>query len=191
MGRYAYGGRPTCEECKSIDIRRLHREKSLQPGCRISWSWSRNGKATGNISIEAEDDAIVLNYRTRRNDAEWKDIRQRIPIMWTGCALGGRRPWFICSVYANGRYCGRRSAIVYMGGDLFACRHCYGLAYASQSQSPRDRNLSQAQKIRMRLDGSPSVLEPFPEKPSGMHWRRYYRLRARATAAEGQSTALL
>jgi hypothetical protein len=191
MGRYAYGGRPTCEGCKSIDVRRLHRDKLLQPGRRFSWSWSRNGEPIGNISIETEDDAIVLDYRTRRNGAEWKDIRQRIPITWTACALGGRRPWFICAVYANGRYCGRRAAILYAGGDLFACRHCYGLSYASQSESPRDRNLSQAQKVRMRLGGSPSIFDTFPEKPPRMHWQRYHRLRARATAAEDRTTALL
>ena len=46
--------------------------------------------------------------------------------------LGGRRPWFICSVRANGRYCGRRVAVLYLAGELFACRKCYGLAYASQ-----------------------------------------------------------
>src|ERR1700760_2207142 len=117
MGQYAYRGRPTCEGCKSIDVRRLHRDKLLQPGRRFSWSWSRNGEPTGNISIETEDDAIVLDYRTRRNGTEWKDIRQCIPITWTDCALGGRRPWFICAVYANGRYCGRRAAILYAGGD--------------------------------------------------------------------------
>ena len=167
MGRYAYGGRPTCEGCKSIDVRRLHRDKLLQPGRRFSWSWPRNGEPTGNISIETEDDAIVLDYRTRRNGAEWKDIRQRIPITWTACALGGRRPWFICAVYANGRYCGRRAAILYAGGDLFACRHCYGLSYASQSESPRDRNLSQAQKVRMRLGGSPSIFDMFLRSPLG------------------------
>ena len=122
-------GPPTCEGCKSIDVRRLQRDKLLQPGRRFSWSWSRNGEPIGNISIETEDDAIVLDYLTRRNGTEWKDIRQRIPITWTACALGGRRPWFICAVYANGRYCGRRAAILYAGGDLFACRHCYGLSY--------------------------------------------------------------
>jgi len=88
-------------------------------------------------------------------------------------------------------FCGRRVAILYAGGDLFACRHCYRLAYASQSEIPRNRNLSQAQKIRMRLGGSPSVFDPFPEKPPRMHWRTYERLRARAMAAEGISMALL
>jgi hypothetical protein len=82
-------------------------------------------------------------------------------------------------------------AILYAAGDLFACRHCYGLAYASQSESPRDRYSSRAQKIRMRLGGSPNLLEPFPEKPRGMHWRTYNSLRARSLTAEIRSVAIM
>lgn len=192
MPRSAFGGRPTCEGCKSLDIRRLQRDKLLQPGRRFSLSWSRNGEPTGDIRVETERDAVLLIYRTRRyGNQEWKDIRQRVPITWTRCSLGGRRPWFICSVYASGRFCGRRVAILYGAGDLFACRHCYGLAYASQSESPRNRALSQAQKIRMRLSSSPSIFDPFPEKPAHMHWRTYDRLRVRAMRSEGRSMALL
>ena len=52
------------------------------------------------------------------------------------------------------------------------------------------RGVSQAQKIRMRLGGSVSLFEPFPEKPIRMHWRTYLRLRARAEAAEHDSNRL-
>jgi len=75
-------------------------------------------------------------------------------------------------------------ALLYGAGELFACRHCYGLAYDSQQQSRHDRNLSQAQKIRMRLGGSANMLHPFPQKPRGMHWRTYLRHQQRAQAAE-------
>src|SRR6266513_773273 len=34
-----------------------------------------------------------------------------------------------------------------------------------------------SQKVRMRLGGSPNMLDDFPEKPKGMHWRTYERWR--------------
>jgi hypothetical protein len=185
MPRYASGWRLTCEGCKSLDIRELHRDHLLRPGRRFSLSWSRNGEPTGGIDVETEPGAVLLLYRTRSGDSsEWRDIQQRISITWTRCALGGHRPWFICSVYSNGRFCGRRVAILYAAGDLFACRHCYGLAYASQSEGARVRSLRQARKIRLRLGGGLSLYAPFPEKPRGMHWQTYRRLRGRAEAAE-------
>jgi hypothetical protein len=32
----------------------------------------------------------------------------------------------------------------------------------------------------VRLGGSANLLDPFPAKPKGMHWRTYRHLRARA-----------
>jgi len=43
----------------------------------------------------------------------------------------------------------------------------------------RERGIETARKIQMRLGGGESVTEAFPEKPKGMHWRRYNRLRRR------------
>jgi len=37
--------------------------------------------------------------------------------------------------------------------------------------------------IKMKLGGSNDPLEPFPQKPRGMHWRTYERLREKAHAA--------
>jgi hypothetical protein len=115
-------------------------------------------------------------------------VEQRIAIAWTPCRFGGERPWFICSVYANGDYCGRQVAKLYDAGRLFACRHCYRLAYASQQESARLRGLWKAQKIRMRLGGSASMLDHFPEKPKGMHWLTYERLCRVYGAAQARST---
>src|SRR6185437_2205252 len=81
-------------------------------------------------------------------------------------ASNGRRvvsvesgPWFVCSVAANGAYCGREVTKLYGAGRLFACRHCYRLGYASQQESAHQRGLGKSQKIRMRLGGSPNMLE--------------------------------
>jgi hypothetical protein len=191
MARWAYGGRITCESCKSIDVRRWHREGRLRADQYFSCSWTRGGEPSGNISVHTEWDAVILVYRSRsRGDTEWKSIEQRVPITWTACHLGGQRPWFVCPVYSGGRYCGRRAAVLYGAGELFACRRCYGLAYASQQESPIHRGIGRSQKIRKQLGGSPSLLSPFPDKPKGMHWRTYRRLRERAQAAQDFSNAL-
>jgi hypothetical protein len=174
----------TCESCPSIDVRQWHRQGRLEPGQRFSWSWTRDGGTAGGITIQVECAAVVLSYRYCCSGSnEWKSIQQRVPISLTACHLGGVRPWFICSVYCDGRYCGRRAAILYGTGELFACRQCYGLAYASQQQTPLHRGLHKARKIRMRLGGSADLLEPFPARPKGMHRRTFQRLRARAEAA--------
>jgi hypothetical protein len=131
MARPAYGGRPTCESCKSIDVRRWHREDRLHAGQSFSCSWTWHGVPSGNISVRTETDAVVLIYRPRSRVAASKLIEQRVVITWTACHFGGRRPWFICPGHSGGRYCGQRVAVLYDGGESFACRRCYGLAYAS------------------------------------------------------------
>jgi hypothetical protein len=172
-------------------VRRWHREGWLRAGQFFSSSWERGGESSGRINVRTERHAVVLIYRSRNSDAsEWKAIEQRIPITWTACHLGGRRPWFVCAVYSNGRYCGRRAAVLYGAGELFACRRCYGLCYESQQETPMRRGVFKAQKIRMRLGGSVSLFEPFPEKPKRMHWLTYLRLRTRAEAAEHYSNEL-
>ena len=113
-----------------------------------------------------------------------------MPLVWTRCHLGGTRPWFRCSASVGGRPCGRRVAKLYLRGHVFACRQCCGLAYASQQEIPRHRAISRVQKIRLRLGGSPNLHERFPKRPRGMHRWTYYRLLAKAMAAQERSIAL-
>jgi hypothetical protein len=80
----------------------------------------------------------------------------------------------------------RRVAKLYAAGELFACRHCYGLAYESQQEPVHQRGLGKAQKIRMQMGGSQNMFEPFPDKPKGMHWRTYDRRRGAHDVAEAR-----
>ena len=140
------------------------------------------------IDVETDHDRIYLKYRVRSYGEDWSDVEQGIPVVWTPCRFGGERPWFMCSVPSNGAHCWRRVIKLYGAGRFFACRHCYRLAYASQQESAHQRSLGKSQKIRMRLGGSPNMLEEFPDKPKGMHWRTYDRWRRVHDVAEERST---
>jgi hypothetical protein len=48
---------------------------------------------------------------------------------------------------------------------------------SEQGREAHDRALLKAQRIRINLSATGNMTEPFPEKPKGMHWRTYYRLR--------------
>ena len=188
MGRYAGSGRATVEESRVLDVRRWRRDGLLRPGHRFSWQWSINDEVTASIVVHVDNTAVVLKYRSRSYGEDWQDVEQRVPLAWTPCHFGGSRPWFRCDVYANGVHCGRRVAKLYGSGKLFACRHCYGLRYASQREHWGDRALRKAQKIRERLGASLSLAD-FAGKPKGMHWRTYERLMVELKAAEGTTNS--
>jgi len=179
-------GRMICEGCISIDVRDLARRGFLKRvGLIFPLSWTRAGEPYDHASVHVETDSVVLFFRFQSTGKiGWIDAQQRIPIVWTTCHFGGRRPWFVCTSHSDAGYCGQSAAILYRAGDAFACRRCYGLNYLSQHESPRLRSISRSRKIRMRLGGSENLLEPFPQKPRGMHRRTFSRLRAIGEVAD-------
>ncbi|MFQ5643989.1 MAG: hypothetical protein ACE5FQ_09840 [Thiogranum sp.] len=180
-----YGAKDTTSDYRAIDIRRLHKEGLLTPHRSFGWQWSRNGEVLASVQIRTEQHRIILNYRHRRNGEEWQDENYPVYLDWTPCNFGGQRPWFLCPA----RGCGRRVAILY-GGGIFACRHCYQLAYASQRETPDDRAARRANKIRERLGWEPGILNPKGwEKPKGMHWKTFERLNIEHDAHVAESLA--
>jgi hypothetical protein len=143
-------------------------------GHSFSLRWSRAGRQTDSIGgVAQDDDRATFFYRhTRGLGDDWEDVKETVALEWTPCNFGGERPWFICP----GADCGRRVALLYGPGKYFLCRHCYVLRYESQREDKTNRALRRAQKIRKRLEGSANMMEPFPERPKGMHWSTYERL---------------
>jgi hypothetical protein len=80
--------------------------------------------------------------------------------------------------------CRRRVAKLYGAGLYFLCRHCYRLAYASQSEAVSDRALRRADKIRQRLGGEPGLEASLSPGPKGMWRRTHERLSEQAFQAE-------
>lgn len=170
-GRRNQSGKNATDDYRSLDVRRWQRDGFLTPGRAFSWQWTRNGEAVASIQVRTESDRVILSYRQRSSGGEWKDENYPVRLDWSPCTYGGQRAWFLCPAAG----CGRRVAILY-GGGIFACRHCYRLAYPSQRETADDRALRQAQNIRKRLGGTANMMEPFPPKPKGMRWRTYARL---------------
>ena len=112
MARRAFGGRATCESYLSIDVREWRRQGLLRAGKLFDCTWARNGEQSGSIGVRGEADAVVLAFRSRGPQSrEWESVEQRVPLVWTRCHLGGKRPWFICVGLRGGPRCGRRVVI--------------------------------------------------------------------------------
>ena len=75
-------------------------------------------------------------------------VTEIIPVVRVPCRYGGSRPYFLCPVAG----CGRRAIKLYLsrqqpGRRRFLCRHCSGLAYASQSEKSWQRAARRAHKL--------------------------------------------
>ena len=174
----------TTDDYRRLDVRRWQRDGLLAPGRAFGSPWTRDGETVVSIRVRTEADRVILSYRHRSGGGEWKDERYPVRLDWTVCTYGGRRAWFLCPA----RGCGRRVAILY-GGGIFACRHCYRLAYPSQREAGYDRAARPADGIRARMGWEPGILNGKGWKPKGMHWRTFERLNAEHDAFVGVSLA--
>ena len=177
MGGFGSGrryGKNTTDSYRTLDVRRLQRDGLLIPGHTFGWNWTCDGETVASIQVRTETDRVILMYSHRSGGGEWKREEYPVFLDWTPCNYGGRRAWFRCPAAG----CGRRVAILY-GGDIFACRHCYRLAYPVEREIPGDRAARRANRIRERLGWDVGILNPKGwKKPKGMHWRTFERLNA-------------
>ena len=168
MGRWSYSSRTEADSLKQVSIRFLKKHGYLNTGWRSGTiTWSRFGETTGSIGVESHIEEsqqyIKFNYnQTDSYSGEKRDFNYEIPLTKTDCNFGGKRYWFICPWYTNGRYCGRRVSVLYKDGDYFACRHCYDLTYNS-------RNLSCFSKIAGQVISFPEL-----ERLESEVKRKYY-----------------
>ena len=157
------------DDYRALDERQVNRAGRLTPGSACSWQWSRRGNITGSIYMLAGIDSVTLSYRQRAHGGECQDVSYPVRLAHTHCHMGGQRVWWQCP----GAGCNRRVAVLYGGSGIFACRHCYKLAYRSQ----RENNAyAPADKLRKRLGWVAGVAHPPGDKPKGMHWKTYTRL---------------
>ena len=183
---YTHGAADCTDDYRRLDVRSWQRGGLLKPGYTFSTSWTRNSETVALINVRTETVRLIHSYRHRRNGGEWKSEEYPVRLDWTACTYGGRRAWFICPAVG----CGRRVAVLF-GGAVFACRHCYRLAYRSQRETAEHRARRRANKIRERLEWQPGLSNPAGGKPKGMHWKTYWRLVAEHNASDNESIASL
>ena len=144
MGGYGSGRRygyckPLVEDCMFIDIRYLSKNGYLKLGIRYSLKW-KNGC---DILITATPEALKLFYNIFSNGEQQENVCIKVPLSWTPCNYGGKRPWFSCPG------CGRRVAKLYLERRYFLCRHCSNLAYSSQREDKQMREFSRQMKTQL------------------------------------------
>ena len=166
MGRGRPGWRPVGEEMLRLDVRQLHREGWLRPGLSFSLNWTMGGNPIGSISIFTSTGSISLSYSTRAGE----QVNEFVALDLTPCHFGGARPWFLCP------RCGRRVGVLF-GGKRFWCRHCHGIAYAVENEDAMSRLLRRSNKLRERVKVRAGTAYPVTDKPKGMHWRTFDRIR--------------
>jgi len=105
-----------------------------------------------------------------------KPVEHTVQLTQTACNYGGVRHWFRCE------HCQRRVGVLYFSGGQCACRKCFKLAYKSERESRHYRLFRKADKIRERLGWWAGIALPDGEKPKGMHWKTFYRMKAKHDA---------
>jgi hypothetical protein len=190
MGGFGSGQWPrrqtkdTVDSYPRLDIRAWQRQRLLRPGSGFWWGhWTPEGRFVAALHVEVPDAAGLVLQHVGHAGEGGRSPATYVPLVWSPCPYGGRRPWFLCPGGGPGG-CGQRVAVLYRAGTAARCRHCFGLAYASQRHDRPTRLIIRAQQTRRRLGGSGSLMEPFPPRPRGMHERTYRRLRRAAEARE-------
>ena len=90
--RYRWDTKPTVEGYRFLDVRQWHREGLLCPMLRFVVTWrNTEGQETASLGVTTLHDGVELSY-SYNGDPQ----RYRVPLTWTPCHYGGRRPWFMC-----------------------------------------------------------------------------------------------
>lgn len=192
MGGLGSGRRPTgdrffVEDAVSLDIRAVVRECDEAGYWSGRWAWPMDGAAlecSAGVAVTPEE--LSITYSVQQETGSSRRISQTFTIEQVACALGGSRPYLLCSCRQLGEPCGRRVLRLLWAGTGFACRHCSGLSYISTGVDDVTRARRKAAKLRYRLGGDPTYGPGLPWRPKGMHHITYDRHCARIIEADFQ-----
>jgi hypothetical protein len=168
-----------------MDIRRLQRDGLLTPGRAFGWQWTVCGKEVASIQIRTEVDRVILNYRNRSNGGEWQT--DGIP---GAAGMDGLQAW---GAIVLGSFARRKDA----GGAWRLCSAAQSSLAGIVTSWPMSASgklmmierLRRAGTIRRRLGWQAGIANPTGDKPKGMHWQTFWRLKAEHDAFANASWA--
>jgi hypothetical protein len=170
--RCHYGAKPTTHDYRTLDVRQFARAGVLRSGYWGGWAMDTRwrGCCINPGASGARPDRPHVQTPLQRRRMEGRGLPRLHRLHAVQCR--GSRAWFICPAAG----CGRRVANLY-GGDIFASRHCYQLAYASSREDAAGRAMRRADRLRARLGwGEPGILNGEGDKPKWMRWGTFERL---------------
>ncbi len=170
--------KPTTDTHLQVDIRELMRSIHKSLGGEVLYRWMSNQPEApvATLFTIASPELIMVRHIGGAVPDETLDVT------YTACRYGGRRAWFICSKLG----CGKRVAVLYDAPKGFRCRHCQHLGYRCQREQPYDRLLRRSRRVRAKVGGTVSLIDPLPPKPKGMHWTTYVEVLKRENQLWGQ-----
>ena len=157
------------EDLLRLDVGALQRAGALKAGSAMAWGWQSQSEQVARIDLHADTYQLRLCYRTRSKDDDWKDVAEVVTVEWRTQPRGGMRAYFRCPG------CDNRVSRLY-GADLFRCRVCHGLNYASQQNAHGDADLDLSRRLREELLCFEWVLGQGVDemlRPHGMHRRTF------------------
>lgn len=190
FGSGRYGGRPTANMSKRIDLAWMIRNRRAVPGQWISGSlsWSCGGESAGSVSYVARmedpyNSELQLTYWRGSGD-EREYVEQRVRLVFTEPNFGGRRWWMVCPFKHI------RVGKLYLpnGGDRFASRKAWRLAYQSQRVGHRDRAFEKLFRLQRKL-GCDQGYDSYIWRPKGMWQRTFDRHVERFEELEAECSA--
>ncbi|MFZ5232577.1 hypothetical protein ACOY6S_18095 [Enterobacter bugandensis] len=141
--------------------------------------------ADGSTALQKETRVGVVRFIAEGTDYRAEIGGKVLQLRFCETAAGyGVRSWYCCP------HCNSCRASLFVGAHDIACRECWGLNYASQSEGKLDRMRRRIRRMRADMwpDYEPAVSlfnHPFLfPKPKGMRWDTFTEKRAALVAYE-------
>jgi hypothetical protein len=144
---YRWSRKTTVEDCLTLDINSLVRNGTIYVDAwnntgTLTWINTTTGERTSSVGfwVNTRDEGGPYFKLTYTIKSTGDEVEYKIPLETTRPNYGGLRWWFLCPLFRDGKYCGRRVSKLHLppGGKHYGCRHCYDLTYQSCQDSHKD-----------------------------------------------------